>query len=89
MFISENLPLSNNFPNKPSTVPEKIEIPEIILAAKNKLQKIPNSKIDYVSIAETSMLEPIYKRKEGQKIVILVAVFVENVRLIDNLMLNE
>tara|TARA_B110000908_G_scaffold143127_1_gene171848 strand:+ start:2654 stop:3502 length:849 start_codon:yes stop_codon:yes gene_type:complete len=68
---------------------EKIEISEIILAAKNKLQKIPNSKIDYVSIAETSMLEPIYKRKEGQKIVMLVAVFVENVRLIDNLMLNE
>lgn len=68
---------------------EKIEIPELIKIAKNKLKKIPNSKIDYVSIAETSTLQEVNKRKKGQKIVMLVAVFVENVRLIDNLMLNE
>lgn len=68
---------------------KEIEIPDIILAVKNELKKIPNSKIDYVNIAETSTLKPINKLKEGQKIVMLIAVFVENVRLIDNLMLNE
>ena len=68
---------------------EKTEISKLILETENKLKKIPNSKIDYVSIAETSTLQPINKRKKGQKIVMLVALFVENVRLIDNLMLNE
>lgn len=68
---------------------EKTEISKLILEAENKLKKIANSKIDYVSIAETSTLQPINKKKKGQKIVMLVAMFVEKVRLIDNLMLNE
>lgn len=68
---------------------EKTEISKLILETETKLKKIANSKIDYVSIAETSTLQPINKKKKGQKIVMLVAMFVENVRLIDNLMLNE
>jgi pantoate--beta-alanine ligase len=67
---------------------EHYDILDLISSTKNKIKKIPNSKIDYVEIADASTLKPITEKKEGQKIVMLVAVFVEKVRLIDNLMLN-
>ena len=66
-----------------------IKIPDILENVKNKIRTIPNSKIDYVSIAETSSITPVNDFKKEQRLIILVAVFVENVRLIDNLLLNE
>jgi pantoate--beta-alanine ligase len=70
------------------SVLEHCDILDLISSTKNKIKKIPNSKIDYVEIADASTLKPITEKKEEQKIVMLVAVFVEKVRLIDNLMLN-
>lgn len=70
------------------TALDQIDITDVISSTKNKIQKIPNSKIDYVAIADANTLTPITEKKKGQKIVMLVAVFVEKVRLIDNLMLN-
>ena len=44
--------------------------------------------IDYVSIVEANTLLPITQIHEGQKIAIVVAAFIEGVRLIDNLLVE-
>ncbi len=43
------------------------------------------SHIDYVVIADAETLEPLSKANQGQNLIILVAAFIEEIRLIDNL----
>ncbi len=43
------------------------------------------SHIDYIVIADAETLEPLSKANQGQNLIILVAAFIEEVRLIDNL----
>jgi len=47
-----------------------------------------NFKVDYVQIANATDLQPITVWDGKQKAVLLVAAFIEEVRLIDNLLLN-
>jgi pantoate--beta-alanine ligase len=46
-------------------------------------------KVDYVEIADASTLEPVNSWAEGQKMVCLIAAFNNEVRLIDNMLLNQ
>jgi pantoate--beta-alanine ligase len=47
------------------------------------------SKVDYIEIADPIMLEPISQWQQGQKAVVLVAAFLNEVRLIDNLTFTQ
>jgi pantoate--beta-alanine ligase len=96
---SRNLLLSKNAKEKAGIIYKsmaqakdnlgKVNILELIQTAKNNIKTLPNSEIEYVDIAEVSSIKPVNKFTGNQKLVMLVAVSVENVRLIDNLMLNE
>jgi pantoate--beta-alanine ligase len=46
-------------------------------------------KVDYVEIADASTLEPVNGWNTGQKMVCLIAAFNNEVRLIDNMLLNQ
>jgi pantoate--beta-alanine ligase len=54
-----------------------------------QLKKIPNSKIDYVSIADPITLEEMKSGYNNHNLVMLVAIEIENIRLIDNIMLKD
>lgn len=54
--------------------------------ATNQLLSAGFSRVDYVSIANPATLEPLPDDVTGQAAVILVAAFLEDVRLIDNLL---
>lgn len=56
-------------------------------AAQNLLQNGFN-KVDYISIADAVTLEPVTKPVSGQQLVVLAAAFINNVRLIDNLIFD-
>jgi len=45
-------------------------------------------KIDYVEICDAETLLPVTKLEDDKKLIVLVATFIEGVRLIDNLILN-
>ncbi len=47
------------------------------------------NKIDYIEICNAITLEPITETHEGQLIVVLIAAFLGNVRLIDNLVISQ
>ena len=61
MLISLNFPLSNNFPNKPNIVPEKIEIPEGSNFNKSLISLIVSTIIFYSCTSDLN--ETIYKLK--------------------------
>jgi pantoate--beta-alanine ligase len=72
-------------------VKDHIKTKEIFIlqqeAAQNLLQNGFN-KVDYISIADGVTLEPVTKPVAGQQLVVLAAAFINNVRLIDNLIFN-
>lgn len=47
------------------------------------------NKVDYVSIADAETLQPVYSSSEKNKMVVLIAAFIGEVRLIDNLVLQD
>lgn len=51
----------------------------------NELSKIPEFQIDYVEIAEDQLLQPIQHWNNASGAIIFVAIFLGNVRLIDNM----
>jgi pantoate--beta-alanine ligase len=55
----------------------------------NDLLVAKGFKVDYVEIADADTLEPIANWKPNSKTVALVAAFLNDVRLIDNMVLNE
>lgn len=56
--------------------------------AKEILFKNGFTTIDYIAIVEANTLMPITQIHQGQKIAIMVAAFIEDVRLIDNILLD-
>lgn len=56
--------------------------------ATEQLQNVGFSKVDYVSIADANTLQPITQPYNETKAVALIAAFMGDVRLIDNLLLN-
>lgn len=45
-------------------------------------------KVDYITVADGVTLEPVAKPTPGQQLVVLAAAFIDNVRLIDNLLFD-
>lgn len=63
-----------------------------ILAAKafvtNEISKVSIMKLDYYEVCHTETLEPLTQLKPNQEAISLIAVFVGNIRLIDNWMID-
>ena len=55
--------------------------------AKQHISKFQNAKLDYLIVAETETLKETKQHKD-QKIIALVAIDYEGVRLLDNMILN-
>ena len=64
-------------------------INEIIPTITSMLKKIPNSKIEYINLAYTESLKKVDKIDPNLAMVLLVAIKVENVRLLDNILLKD
>jgi pantoate--beta-alanine ligase len=64
-------------------------IEEIIISIEQFIAKEPTMELDYVAIADAETLTPIRKKTSNKQAVLLIAVYFDNVRLIDNLILNE
>jgi len=71
--------MKNNF--------ERLPFNGLIKRAEEELLKNGFLKIDYISICNAQNLQPIAEYKEGVKLVVLIAAFIGEVRLIDNLLL--
>ena len=79
-FISHALMLvKNNF--------ESLGIEKSVEAAKKHIRKFKNAKLDYLIVAETESLKEI-KQYKDQKLIALIAINYEGVRLLDNMILN-
>jgi pantoate--beta-alanine ligase len=72
----------------------KQNIPTILFSelekyARNYLLGSGFTKVDYVSIADAATLHPVRSIKEGRKLVVLIAAFIGEIRLIDNVALAD
>lgn len=54
----------------------------------NEVAQVPLMKLDYYEVCDTETLEPLTALKPNQQAISLIAVFVGNIRLIDNWMIN-
>ncbi len=54
----------------------------------NEVVKVPIMKLDYYEVCDTETLEPLTALKPNQRAISLIAVFVGNIRLIDNWMID-
>lgn len=54
----------------------------------NEVAQVPIMKLDYYEVCDTETLEPLTALEPNQQAISLIAVFVGNIRLIDNLMIN-
>jgi len=64
-------------------------IKEIIMLIEQFIAKEPTMRLDYVAISDAETLTPLIKKMSNKQAVLLLAVYFDNVRLIDNLILNE
>ena len=64
-------------------------VEELLEGAKAIIASNPEVELEYLSICETKSLTPITKLEEGKEYVGLIAAWVENVRLIDNILLSH
>lgn len=58
---------------------------ELLQHARTELTSVPGLKLEYLELADANSLEPVIRWQEGQDVVALTAVYVGDVRLIDNL----
>jgi len=65
-----------------ATVPQLIKNAEEIINSNDALES------EYLSICETATLRPITNFEKGKSYVVLIVVWTENVRLIDNILIN-
>ena len=72
------------------TIKEKINNsnPDTLIMEAEKSLTLQGFKVDYVSIADANNLQPIEINNGDQKKVALIAAFINDIRLIDNLLLN-
>ncbi|MFD1164615.1 pantoate--beta-alanine ligase [Sphingobacterium daejeonense] len=64
-------------------------VEELLEEAKAIIASNPEVELEYLSICETKSLSPVTKLEEGKRYVGLIAAWVENVRLIDNILLSH
>jgi pantoate--beta-alanine ligase len=62
--------------------------PDILIEEAEKSLTLQGFKVDYVAIADANNLQPVEIKSEDQKKVALIAAFINDIRLIDNLLLN-
>jgi pantoate--beta-alanine ligase len=55
--------------------------------ATHSLNVLPNTRVEYVAFADASSLRPVGQWNESEHIRVLIAAWVEDVRLIDNALL--
>lgn len=65
-----------------------LHVDDLINGAKDYLLQNGFSKIDYVAIADAKTLQPVNTYDANIKTVVLIAAFIDGVRLIDNLIIN-
>lgn len=72
------------------TIKEKINNsnPDTLIKDAEKSLTLQGFKVDYVAIADANNLQPIEIKNGDQKKVALIAAFINDIRLIDNLLLN-
>ncbi len=63
-----------------------IDAAKVYLA--DEISKVPIMKLDYYEICDADTLEPLTELVQGREAVSLIALFVGNIRLIDNWMIN-
>ena len=68
---------------------DKQSVEELLGGAKAVIASNPEVELEYLSICETKSLTPVTKLEEGKEYVGLIAAWVENVRLIDNILLSH
>lgn len=68
---------------------KEISFDKLVEETKEHLLKAGFSKVDYVSISDANTLHPLGEYEAGTKHIALVAAFIGNVRLIDNMILDE
>lgn len=68
---------------------DKQSVEELLEGAKAIIASNPEVELEYLSICETKSLSPVTKLEEGKRYVGLIAAWVENVRLIDNILLSH
>uniref|UniRef100_UPI0040485380 pantoate--beta-alanine ligase n=1 Tax=Flavobacterium sp. TaxID=239 RepID=UPI0040485380 len=61
---------------------------ETILFVENEFKKIPEFQLEYFEIADEETLLPVSKKESDKKYRGFIAIFTENIRLIDNISLN-
>ena len=61
---------------------------EIKKWVKNEFNKHKNLTLEYVEIADSDTLKPLKRKNNNKKYRLFIAVFIENIRLIDNIALN-
>lgn len=67
----------------------KLPIQELLDGAKGIIASNPAVQLEYLSICETSSLAPVQELETNKEYVALIAAWVENVRLIDNILLSH
>jgi pantoate--beta-alanine ligase len=67
---------------------KELKLDKVIELIKTEFQKYPSFKIEYIEIADESTLQPIRVLNSNQKARIFIAVWLGDIRLIDNLLLN-
>ena len=55
----------------------------------NDINEINGMDLDYVEIVNPNTFKPLKNKSESKEAIMLIAVFLGNVRLIDNLSLND
>jgi len=66
----------------------QLPVTNLKLMVEQRLNQLPDVKVDYVEIADTESLQPVSEIKPGIKTRIFVAAFFGKIRLIDNIALN-
>lgn len=61
---------------------------ETILFVENEFKKHPEFQLEYFEIADEATLLPVSEKKSNKKYRGFIAIFIENIRLIDNISLN-
>ncbi|MEO8710691.1 MAG: pantoate--beta-alanine ligase [Parafilimonas sp.] len=65
-----------------------INIDELKAQSAKKILQSGFETVDYIEICDAETLFPVTEVSEGKKLIVLVAAYIEDVRLIDNLILN-
>ena len=94
---SRNMRLSNEARNKAAAIYQSLQcikknifrkdIEALKAEAAPKLQQSGFDKVDYVEICNADTLLPVASANDVKELIILAAAFIENVRLIDNILL--